>query len=277
MANGDRPDAGELLELALRLARDAAVLIRDRPDDLGAGTKATPTDAVTVTDRASERLIVAGLTEARPHDVVVAEESGVTGTADGGNAVRWYVDPLDGTVNYLYDLPHHAVSIAAEVGGGVVAGVVLEVATGDEYTAVRGGGAHCNGRRLTCRSESDPALALVATGFSYDAHRRGRQAEILTTVLPRVRDIRRMGAAALDLCAVAAGRVDGYYEERLKPWDWAAGALIAEEAGARVGTLGGGPLTTSIAMAANPVLYAALEALLSEAGAGRAGNEPAAS
>jgi myo-inositol-1(or 4)-monophosphatase len=257
-------DRDELLDLAVRLAREAAVLILDRPADLGAGTKATPTDAVTVTDRASERLILAGLADARPDDAVVAEESGSTGAA-GGDGVLWYVDPLDGTVNYLYDLPQYAVSIAAEVDGNVVAGVVLDVATADEYTAVRGAGAHCNGRRLACRGESDPALSLVATGFSYDAARRASQAETLRTILPRVRDIRRMGAAALDLCALAAGRVDGYYEERLKPWDWAAGALIAAEAGARVGTVGGGPLATSIALAANPVLYEALEGLLAAA------------
>ena len=266
-ASGDNADASELLKLAVRLARDAATLIRDRPDDLGAGTKATPTDAVTITDRASERLILAGLRDARPHDAVVAEESGSTG-GTGAGGVRWYVDPLDGTVNYLYDLPQYAVSIAAEVDDVVVAGVVLDVATGDEYTAVRGAGAQCNGRRLRCRDESDPALALVATGFSYDADRRAIQAQLLSTVLPRVRDIRRMGAAALDLCALAAGQVDGYYEERLKPWDWAAGALIAAEAGARVGTVGGGPLESSIALAANPVLYDALEALLTSAGAG---------
>jgi myo-inositol-1(or 4)-monophosphatase len=275
-ANGDRPDAHELLALGVRLARDAATLIRDRPDDLGADTKATPTDAVTVTDRASERLIVAGLTRARPQDAIVAEESGTTGDAATGG-VRWYVDPLDGTVNYLYDLPHFAVSIAAELDGTVVAGVVLDVATGDEYTAVRGLGAHCNGRPLACRSEPDPALSLVATGFSYDAGRRAIQAETLTTILPRVRDIRRMGAAALDLCAVAAGRVDGYFEERLKPWDWAAGALVAQEAGARVGTVGGGPLASSVALAANPVLYAALEGLLTAAGAHQAGTGAPAS
>ena len=267
-----RPD--ELLDLAVRLAREAATLILDRPEDLGADTKATPTDAVTITDRASERLILAGLAEARPADAVVAEESGSVGnpTDDG---VRWYVDPLDGTVNYLYDLPQYAVSIAAEVAGDVVAGVVLDVASGDTYTATRGGGAHCNGSRLTCRTETDPALALVATGFSYDAARRAAQGDVVRAVLPKVRDIRRMGAAALDLCAVAAGRVDGYFEERLKPWDWAAGALIAEEAGARTGTVGGGPLSSSTALAANPTLYLALETLLAaaangaEAGSGR--------
>jgi myo-inositol-1(or 4)-monophosphatase len=251
----------ELLGLAVHLARQAATLIRERPADLGADTKATPTDVVTVTDRASERLILAGLAAARPHDVVVAEESGTTGSATD-DGVRWYVDPLDGTVNFLYDLPQYAVSIAAEVAGQVVAGVVLDVATGDTYTATRGGGAHCNGRRLACRTESDPALSLVATGFSYDADRRAVQGRVVSSILPKVRDIRRMGAAALDLCAVAAGRVDGYFEERLKPWDWAAGALIAEEAGARTGTVGGGALATSTALAANPTLYASLETLL---------------
>ena len=262
-------DPGELLDLAVRLAREAADLIRDRPADLGAGTKATPTDAVTVTDRSSERLILAGIQAARPQDAVVAEESGTSGEP-ASDGVRWYVDPLDGTVNYLYDLPQYAVSIAAEVAGEVVAGVVLDVAGGDTYTATRGGGAHCNGRRLGCRTETDLALALVATGFSYDAARRAVQGEIVRAVLPKVRDIRRMGAAALDLCAVAAGQVDGYFEERLKPWDWAAGALIAAEAGARTGTVGGGSLGTSIALAANPQLYEALESLLVTAGAAAA-------
>src|SRR3954447_17736113 len=280
-ANGDSPDANGLLELAVRLARDAAALIRERPTDLGADTKATPTDAVTVTDRASEQLILAGLAEVRPQDTVAAEESGTTSgtrTADDvAGGVRWYVDPLDGTVNYLYELPHFAVSIAAEVDGEIVAGVVLDVATGDEYVAIRGGGAHCNGRQLACRNESELALSLIATGFSYDAVRRASQAEILRAVLPRVRDIRRMGAAALDLCAVRAGHVGGYYGERLKPWHWAAGALVAHEAGARVGTIGDGPLGTSVALAANATLYGALEALVVAATEGaQAGNDASA-
>jgi myo-inositol-1(or 4)-monophosphatase len=269
MTSGADVDPAELLELAVSLAREAAALVLDRPADLEAVAKATPTDAVTVTDRASERLILAGLAAARPADAVVAEESGITGSATR-TGVRWYVDPLDGTVNYLYDLPQYAVSIAAEVDGDVVAGVVLDVANGDAYTATRGGGAYCNGQRLGCRAESDAALALVATGFSYDADRRAVQGEVLRAVLPAVRDIRRMGAAALDLCAVAAGRVDAYFEEWLKPWDWAAGALIAEEAGARTGTVGGGPLASSTALAANPRLYPAIEAMLAAAAAAAA-------
>jgi fructose-1,6-bisphosphatase/inositol monophosphatase family enzyme len=149
---------------------------------------------------------------------------------------------------------------------------VLDVASGDVYTATLGGGAHCNGRRLACRQESEAALALVATGFSYDAARRAAQAEVLRAVLPNVRDIRRMGAAALDLCAVAAGRVDGYFEERLKPWDWAAGALVAREAGARTGTVGGGPVASSTALAANPALSGTLETMLLAAGPAEAGS-----
>jgi myo-inositol-1(or 4)-monophosphatase len=269
VTSGADVDPDKLLELAVALAREAAALVLDRPADLEAVAKATPTDAVTVTDRASERLILAGLADARPADAVVAEESGITGSATR-TGVRWYVDPLDGTVNYLYDLPQYAVSIAAEVDGDVVAGVVLDVANGDAYTATRGGGAYCNGQRLGCRAESDAALALVATGFSYDADRRAVQGEVLRAVLPAVRDIRRMGAAALDLCAVAAGRVDAYFEEWLKPWDWAAGALIAEEAGARTGTVGGGPLASSTALAANPRLYPAIEAMLAAAAAAAA-------
>ncbi len=260
----DDPAPGELVDLAVRLGLQAAVLVRDRPADLQTAAKATPTDAVTVMDRASERLIVAGITRERPDDGIVAEESGVS-DADQPRRVRWYVDPLDGTVNYLYDLPQYAVSIAAEVDGQVVAGGVIDVAKHDVYTATLGGGAFCNDAPLRCRAETDLSLALIATGFSYDARRRAAQGEVVRAVLPKVRDIRRMGAAALDLCAVAAGTVDGYFEERLKPWDFAAGALIAAEAGASVGTLGNRPRGESVALAANPALYAALEALLDAA------------
>jgi myo-inositol-1(or 4)-monophosphatase len=258
------PEPEELLGLARRLAAAAADVLRDRPEDLDVRSKSTPTDAVTVMDSAAERVILDGLARDRPDDAVVTEESA---DRPGSSTVTWYVDPLDGTVNYLYGLPQYAVSIAAEVDGELTAGVVVDVARGLEYTATRGGGARVNGKPLACSQQTDPALSLVATGFSYESGRRGAQAVTLTLVLPLVRDIRRFGSAALDLCAVASGTVDGYYEAGMHPWDWAAGALIAREAGARVDGLEGRPPGAHTTLAANPGLFTSLHDLLVAAAA----------
>lgn len=224
-------DAAALLRLATRLASDAGALLRNRPADLGATSKSTPTDAVTVMDAAAERLILDGIRRHRPADAVVAEESGSSGGADPG-AVTWHVDPLDGTVNYLYDLPGWSVSLAAVVDGVTVAGVVLDVPQSRLYAATADGPATCNGHPIGVSDRDDLATALIATGFSYDADERAAQAAVLARVLPRVRDIRRIGSAALDLCAVASGRMDGYHEEGGHSWDWLAGELIAQRAGA---------------------------------------------
>jgi myo-inositol-1(or 4)-monophosphatase len=245
-------------------------VLRDRPQDLEARSKSTPTDAVTVMDGRAERVILDGLARERPNDAVVTEESA---GRPGSSPVTWYVDPLDGTVNYLYGIPQYAVSIAAEVDGEVVAGVVLDVARHDEYAAARGGGAQCNGRQLACSAETDPTLSLIATGFAYAAERRAAQARTLLQVLPAVRDIRRFGSAALDLCSVAAGTVDGYYEAGMHPWDWSAGALIAREAGARVDGLQGKPPGSHVTLAANPVLFTALHELLVAADADAAARD----
>lgn len=245
--------------MAVRLARAAAEALRARPSDLGVTTKSSPTDVVTVMDRAAERVILDGLAEARPRDAVVTEESEAR---DGSTGVRWLVDPLDGTVNYLYGIPHYAVSIAAEVHGELSAAVVLDVERRIEYAATRGGGATRAGRRIACSSQEELAQALVATGFSYDEQRRAAQARWLTTVLPVVRDIRRFGSAALDLCAVACGQVDAYYEAGMYDWDWAAGALIAREAGARVAGLEGRPPGRHTTLAANPALFDRLHEVL---------------
>jgi myo-inositol-1(or 4)-monophosphatase len=148
--------------------------------------------------------------------------------------VTWVVDPIDGTVNFLYDIPHYAVSIAARVGDEVVAGVVVDVAKGECFTATRGGGAWCDGRRLTVRNLAVPGEQLVATGFNYEKDVRVLQARAAAAMMPDVRDIRRLGSAALDLCWLGAGRIDAYVEEGLNEWDLAAGGLVAEEAGARV-------------------------------------------
>src|SRR5436309_7208684 len=183
-------------------------------------------------DGASERLIVGRLLAARPGDRIVGEEGAHhDGGGGGGGVVTWLVDPIDGTVNYLYDLPQFSLSIAAQVDGESVAGVVYDVMRDEMYAATRGGGATCNGAPIRCTQQTDLGLSLIATGFAYAAQTRRVQADILTTVLPRVRDIRRLGSAALDLCAVAAGRVAGYYEAGMHPWDWAAGSPIARGRG----------------------------------------------
>jgi myo-inositol-1(or 4)-monophosphatase len=255
-----------LLGIAEQVAREAGALLRDRPVALRAESKTTPTDAVTEMDRAAEALIVDRLRHHRPDDRIVGEETGVHGDAGDDDTVTWLVDPLDGTVNYLYGVPQFAVSIAAQQHGETVAGAVYDVMRDQLFAASRGGGATCNGRRLECSQQISLELSLVATGFSYSADARRTQAQVLTTVLPAVRDIRRLGSAALDLCMVASGRVDAYFEAGMQPWDWAAGALIATEAGARVGGLGDRPPGSWTTLAANEALFRRLEALLIEAG-----------
>jgi myo-inositol-1(or 4)-monophosphatase len=259
-----RPPAGDLLALARELAGAAAEVLRARPTDLGVTTKSSPTDVVTVMDRAAERVILDGLARARPGDAIVSEESAATA---GDTGVRWLVDPLDGTVNYLYGIPHYAVSIAAEIDGEPEVGVVLDVERRVEYAATRGGGATCEGQPITCSSQIDPSQALVATGFNYEVARRTVQAQAMATILPAVRDIRRFGSAALDLCAVACGQVDGFFESGMHEWDWAAGALIAREAGARVAGLLGRPAGRHTTLVANPVLFERLHDLLAASNA----------
>jgi myo-inositol-1(or 4)-monophosphatase len=243
-----------LRDLAVELARAAgSLLARRRPDDLGADTKSTPTDVVTVMDRAAEALIVDRLREIRPDDAVLGEEGGArTGTT----GVRWIVDPLDGTVNYLYGIPAYGVSIAAEVDGHVVAGAVYDALHKGVHEAVRGHGARSEGVPLRCSGADRLELSLVGTGFAYAADTRAGQGRLVGALLPRVRDIRRIGAAALDLCAVGAGNLDAYFERGLKPWDRAAGMLIAAEAGARVNSLPDGD--DEITVAAAPGVFDAL-------------------
>lgn len=263
------PPAPELRDLAVAVASRAAERVRERAGaaDLRVDTKSTATDPVTEVDREVERLIVGALLDARPDDAVVGEEG-----ADraGTSGVGWIIDPIDGTVDFVYGIPGCNVSVAATVDGEVVAGAVVDPLHGDVFAAARGHGATRNGEPVACTTVVDPALALVGTGFAYDPAERARQAGVLTHVLPRVRDIRRVGAAALDLCWVACGRLDGYYERGLKAWDWAAGALIAEEAGARVGTVGDQPLPAALPdaciVAAGPELWTGLRDLVRAGG-----------
>ena len=259
-------DRDALLSLAVAVAADAAALLveglgraRVRVD-----TKSTGTDMVTEVDRASERLVVDALLAARPDDGVLGEE----GTDHlGTSGVRWIVDPLDGTTNYLYRHAGFAVSIAASVDDEVVAGVVHDPLHGDVFTATRGGGAHRNGAAITVSSEDRLGHALVATGFGYDPERRARQAAVLARIISSIRDIRRMGAAAVDLCSVACGRVDAYYERGLHVWDHAAGGLVAAEAGAWVGGLRSPEIGDGVLLAAPPALLEPLRQLLVDAGA----------
>lgn len=232
----DGPDA--LLELARTVAQEAAEHARDRRADgvRVAGTKSSEIDVVTEADRSTEALVRDRLLGARPDDGLIGEEGG---SVPGSNGVRWIVDPIDGTVNYLYGLRDYAVSIAAEVDGEVVAAVVVAGATGVEYSAVRGGGAFRDGEPLSVRGRVPLSQALIATGFNYERDVRERQARAVARLLPQVRDIRRMGSCALDLCHVAAGELDGYAEEGPEIWDDAAGGLIAQEAGAVLRVLPG--------------------------------------
>ena len=224
----------ELLAVAVSVAGEAAELARESRSAAiqDVGTKSTMTDVVTAADLAVEELVRSRLAASRPGEPVFGEETG--GAAGEPGKVCWVVDPIDGTVNYLYGFPWYAVSLAAQVDGVSVAAAVVEPATGRTWTAVRGGGSWCDGVPLRVSAASRLELSLVATGFPYQAERRAKQAVGVAALLPKVRDIRRAGAASLDLCAVAAGWVDGYFEHGLSRWDWAGGALIAEEAGAVV-------------------------------------------
>lgn len=254
---GTEPTPDELLRVAVEVARQAAgTAARMRAEGVAAvATKSTATDVVTAADRAVEREVVETLGRLRPGDGVLGEEYGGQAAAGGPGAVRWIVDPIDGTVNYLYGLPQYAVSLAAEVDGVVVAGVVRNAATGDEWTATLGGGAHRDGRRLAGSTETDLRQSLIATGFGYDAARRAHQVTVLAGLITEVRDIRRLGAASLDLCLAAEGLVEAYYEKGLNLWDHAAGGLIAREAGLRVTGLAGAPPGPDLVIAAPPALY----------------------
>jgi myo-inositol-1(or 4)-monophosphatase len=243
MSGPDRPasDVDDLADLGIAAARAAAELVRDRATRrvAVAATKSSDVDVVTEADRASEELIRELIGRARPDDAFLGEEGDdVAGTS----GVRWIVDPIDGTVNFLYGLPQYAVSIAAEVDGEVVTGIVLDVASGTEYVARPGPDglvATRDGEPIAVRGPAPLGQRLIGTGFGYEARVREVQGRAVARLLPRVRDIRRLGSCALDLCLVADGRLDGYVEEGVNLWDHAAGGLIARAAGARTAELPG--------------------------------------
>jgi myo-inositol-1(or 4)-monophosphatase len=255
----------ELLALASDLAREAGQIHSDGVSRaLRIETKSSPTDLVSQIDKESERLIIERLSELRPDDAVLGEEGAL---GHGTSGVRWIIDPLDGTTNYVYGYPAYAVSIAVEIDGQPRIGVVYDSSAGRMYRAISGSGAVCDDQPIHVRERPDLATALVATGFSYEAAQRERQGAVVAQVLSRVRDLRRGGTAALDLCHVAAGHVDAYWELDLSPWDYAAGSVIARAAGAEVvfprAAHGSGPAV----VAAHRALMPALLALLRETGA----------
>jgi myo-inositol-1(or 4)-monophosphatase len=275
-------DPARLRAAAETLAAEAAAFVRCRRVEVfGADTpaaavsgavsaKSTPTDPVTVVDTEAERLLRDRLAVLRPGDPIVGEEGGGPASAvTSADAVTWVLDPIDGTVNFVYGIPVYAVSVGAQINGVSVAGAVADVVAGRVYSAATGLGAHVTdeqGRHaLRCSAVEDLSMALLGTGFAYSMRRRTVQAALLARMLSVVRDVRRIGSASLDLCMVAAGRLDAYYEHGLQPWDCAAGALIAAEAGARVvlpeqnAQTGGGEVVVAAAPGIADELLAALK------------------
>lgn len=245
----------ELLELAKRVGHEAGELLQKRPAAFEIKSKSTAIDVVTQMDSQSEAHIVSEILKIRPNDGIIGEE-GSERTSKSG--ITWVIDPLDGTVNYLYGLPGWNVSIAAKDSADVIVGVVVAPTIDSTWFASRGGGAFLNGQAITCNEGVELNRALVGTGFAYDVDARPVQLAQLSELLPRIRDIRRNGAAAVDLCHVAMGALDAYFEKGLQEWDLAAGGLIAAEAGAKVTTIAG----TTIAAA--PALHATLIFRLSQ-------------
>ncbi|UXA20006.1 inositol monophosphatase family protein [Mycobacterium sp. SMC-4] len=272
-----------LRDVAEQLATEAAefvVLCRQEVfgDSAGSGssdgdaavrTKSTPTDPVTIVDTETERLLRTRIGELRPGERILGEEEGGPG-GSGDGELTWVLDPIDGTVNFLYGIPAFAVSVGVQRHGVSVAGAVADVAGAALYSAARGCGAHVRrggvSQALSCSGSDDLSTALIGTGFSYERSRRQGQGEVVARLLPQVRDLRRIGSCALDLCMVAAGRLDGYYEDGVQLWDWAAGALIAAEAGAhvRLPTRRSG---VGMVVAAGPGISAAFDDLLLRCGA----------
>jgi myo-inositol-1(or 4)-monophosphatase len=259
--------ATELLDLATAIAREAGELARVRRAEgvTVAATKSALADIVTEADREVEALVRARIAAARPDDGFLGEETGVTA---GTSGITWVVDPIDGTVNYAYGIPAYAVSIAAVEGEPdpatwrALVGVVFNPAVGELFSATRDGGAWLDGRRLSVNAEVGPAGALIATGFGYDPATHAAAIEQQSKVMPIARDIRRIGAASLDLAYVAAGRLDAFYERGLQAWDHAAAALLVREAGGVVGGAPGGAPGREMTIVATPAVYDRLEALI---------------
>ena len=262
----------QLLETALVVAREAAALAEERRRGTVtvAASKSSSVDVVTAVDREVEALVRQRLSELQPGDGFLGEEGGRT---DRSTSLTWVVDPIDGTVNYLYDIPQYSVSIAVVEGEPnpgdwtELAAVVINVASGREFTAIRGGGAFSDGLPLKVNRPESLGQSLLSTGFSYSQKIRTQQAQVMAVVMPHIRDIRRMGAASLDLTALAAGQLDIYFELMLQPWDHAAGVLIAREAGAEIRGWNGSPPDIDWLLASHPDVIDEIESVLVTAGA----------
>ncbi|MDQ4105485.1 MAG: inositol monophosphatase [Actinomycetota bacterium] len=268
MSSGRGDDVEQLRATAVAVAQQVGDLVIQMRATVHAAdmeqleTKTSATDVVTAADTAAERLARRLLAQWRPGEPVVGEEEGGAGPSAGG--LCWVVDPIDGTVNYLYGLPWYAVSVAVQRDGQSLAAAVGQPAAGRLWSAAIGRGAYCNGVAVRVSGASRLEMSLIGTGFSYRPERRARQAAMVARMLPRIRDLRRAGSAALDLCSVASGWLDGFAEHGLHRWDWAAGALIASEAGAVVRLP---PPASDLVLAATPGIIDALADLVVQCGA----------
>lgn len=255
----------ELGDLAARLAREAGdmALAGRRAGRVSATTKSSPTDMVTEFDRASEAMIVAGLTNERPHDAIVGEEGA---SRPGTSGLTWHIDPIDGTSNFYFDLPMWAVSIGVADAEGPLAGAVYAPALGEMWRGARGCGATMNGTPIRARDNEVLADAMVCTGYSYRVSERPAHARRVARLVTEVRDVRRFGAAAVDICLVATGRLDAYFEEHLHSWDLVAAQVIATESGAVVTDYAGAPVTPAQVLVASAAIHGAVVDLLARAG-----------
>jgi myo-inositol-1(or 4)-monophosphatase len=255
--------SSELRAVAEELARAAGDMALNgrKSGQVTATTKSSPTDMVTQYDKASEEMVTAGLQSLRPHDGIVGEEGA---SREGTSGITWHIDPIDGTSNFYFDIPMWAVSIGAVDENGPIAGAVYAPALGDMFTASRGEGATLNGSPISVRNNTLLSDALVCTGYSYRASERERHARRVAKMVTQIRDIRRFGAAAIDLCFVACGRYDAYFEEHLHSWDLIAGQIVATESGAIVTDYAGNAVTPQQVLAAQPGIQADLIRLIAD-------------
>ena len=247
----------DLLELARIAATKAGDYVNKRPESFDLNIKTSARDFATQMDIASEKMIVETILATRPDDGIIGEEGG---SRESKSGYTWVIDPIDGTVNYFYGMPGWNVSVAVKDSEGVVAGVVYAPTINSLWHATRGGGAFYNGKQVHCNNPVNLSEALIATGFGYDLELRKGQAAFVAKLLPRCRDIRRAGAAAVDLCMVGSGMADAYFEFGLNEWDLAAGGLVATEGGALVSGRNGGPANKEMTIAAGPHLHAQMVA-----------------
>ena len=264
----DSPSLGsQLRQIAESLAREAGdMALRGRKSGpLTATTKSSPIDMVTQFDKASEAMITKGLTALRPEDSIIGEEGA---SKEGTSGITWHIDPIDGTTNFYFDLPMWAVSIGAVDEHGPLAGAVYVPALGEMFSGARSEGATMNGEPISVRANDDIADALVCTGYSYLISEREVHAKRVANIVMKVRDLRRFGAAAVDLCFVASGRLDVYFEEHLNSWDLIAGQVIATEAGANITDYVGNPVTPSQVLASTPGVHADFIRLIAASGPG---------